>query len=319
MATQTAGPSDFIKNLGKMYGTYTGGFIGFIVLLAILEQVGVPNKVLGYLFVFFTLAVYAVIGVMTRTAQISEYYVAGRRVPAFYNGMATGADWMSAASFVGMAGTLFLLGYDGLAWVLGWTGGFVLVSILVGPYLRKFGAYTVPDFMSFRFGGNFARFLAVVVLVCCSFTYVTAQIYGTGLIASRFLGMQFELAVFAGLVGILLCAMLGGMRAVTWTQIAQYIVLIIAYLDATLRYSDSGTHLWQGDRGDHSPRRADAQRWSCRPLHVHELSGRGAQAAYRAVHQLQPPQFLRHHLLHDGRHGVAAAHPDALLHHAERA
>ena len=213
-----------------MYGTYTGGFIGFIVLLAILEQVGVPNKILGYLFVFFTLAVYAVIGVMTRTAQISEYYVAGRRVPAFYNGMATGADWMSAASFVGMAGTLFLLGYDGLAWVLGWTGGFVLVSILVGPYLRKFGAYTVPDFMSFRFGGNFARFLAVVVLVCCSFTYVTAQIYGTGLIASRFLGMQFEIAVFAGLVGILLCAMLGGMRAVTWTQIAQYIVLIIAYL-----------------------------------------------------------------------------------------
>ena len=230
MATQTAGSSDFIKNLGRMYGTYTGGFIGFIILLAILEQVGVPNRILGYLFVGFTIPVYAVIGVMTRTAQISEYYVAGRRVPAFYNGMATGADWMSAASFVGMAGTLFLLGYDGLAWVLGWTGGFVLVSILIGPYLRKFGAYTVPDFMSFRFGGNFARFIAVVVLVCCSFTYVTAQIYGTGIIASRFLGMQFEIAVFAGLVGILLCAMLGGMRAVTWTQIAQYIVLIIAYL-----------------------------------------------------------------------------------------
>ena len=231
MATQgAASTSDFIKNLGKMYGTYTGGFIGFILLLAVLEQVGVPNKILGYLFVFFTLAVYAVIGVMTRTAEVSEYYVAGRRVPAFYNGMATGADWMSAASFVGMAGTLFLLGYDGLAWVLGWTGGFVLVSILIGPYLRKFGAYTVPDFLSFRYGGNFARALGVIVLVACSFTYVTAQIYGTGLIASRFLGMQFELAVFAGLVGILLCAMLGGMRAVTWTQIAQYIVLIIAYL-----------------------------------------------------------------------------------------
>jgi cation/acetate symporter len=231
MATQTAGATtDFIKNLGKMYGIYTGGFVAFIVFLALLEQVGVPNKILGYLFVFFTLAVYAVIGVMTRTAQVSEYYVAGRRVPAFYNGMATGADWMSAASFVGMAGSLFLLGYDGLAWVLGWTGGFVLVSILIGPYLRKFGAYTVPDFLSFRYGGNFARFLGVIVLVCCSFTYVTAQIYGTGLIASRFLGMQFEIAVFAGLVGILLCAMLGGMRAVTWTQIAQYIVLIVAYL-----------------------------------------------------------------------------------------
>lgn len=231
MATQSsAATSDFYKNLGRMYGTYTGGFIAFIILLAILEQVGVPNKVLGYLFVFFTLAVYAVIGVMTRTAQISEYYVAGRRVPAFYNGMATGADWMSAASFVGMAGTLFLLGYDGLTWVLGWTGGYVLVSVLIGPYLRKFGAYTVPDFMAFRFGGSTARMIAVIVLVCCSFTYVTAQVYGTGIIASRFLGMKFEIAVFAGLAGILLCSMLGGMRAVTWTQIAQYIVLIIAYL-----------------------------------------------------------------------------------------
>src|SRR5207245_1109137 len=200
MTTQPTTSADaFYKQLGRMYGIYTGGFVAFIVLLAILEQVGVPNKILGYFFVFFTLAVYAIIGVATRTAQISEYYVAGRRVPAFYNGMATGADWMSAASFVGMAGTLFLLGYDGLAWVLGWTGGFVLVSILVGPYLRKFGAYTVPDVLSFRYGDNFARFLGVMVLVCCSFTYVTAQIYGTGIIASRFLGIQFEIAVFAGL------------------------------------------------------------------------------------------------------------------------
>lgn len=230
MATQTTGSSDFVSNLGRVYGIYTGGFIGFVLLLAVLEQVGVPNRILGYLFVFFTLAVYAIIGVISRTAQISEYYVAGRRVPALYNGMATGADWMSAASFVGMAGSLFLLGYDGLAWVLGWTGGYVLVSILVGPYLRKFGAYTVPDFMAFRFGGNLARFIAVVVLFCCSFTYVTAQVYGTGIIASRFLGMSFEIAVFVGLSGILLCSMLGGMRAVTWTQVAQYIVLIIAYL-----------------------------------------------------------------------------------------
>lgn len=230
MSTQSSGSSDFLSNLGRIYGWYTGGFVAFIALIAVLEMMGVPNKILGYLFVFFTLAVYAIIGVLSRTAQVSEYYVAGRSVPAFYNGMATGADWMSAASFVGMAGTLFLLGYDGLAWVLGWTGGFVLVSILIGPYLRKFGAYTVPDFMSARYGGNFARFLGVIVLVACSFTYVTAQIYGTGLIASRFLGMQFEIAVFAGLAGILLCSMLGGMRAVTWTQVAQYIVLIIAYL-----------------------------------------------------------------------------------------
>ncbi len=239
MAVQSADTSAFYKNLGRMYATYTGGFIAFIILIAILEQVGVPNRILGYMFVGFTIIVYAVIGVMTRTAEVSEYYVAGRRVPALYNGMATGADWMSAASFVGMAGTLFLLGYDGLTWVLGWTGGYVLVSILIGPYLRKFGAYTVPDFMSFRFGGNFARLIAVIVLVCCSFTYVTAQIFGTGIIASRFLGMPFELAVFAGLAGILLCSMLGGMRAVTWTQIAQYIVLIIAYLTPIVILSTS--------------------------------------------------------------------------------
>src|SRR4051812_47271789 len=138
MATQTTAATDaFYKQLGRMYGTYTGGFIAFIVLLAILEQMGVPNKILGYFFVFFTLAVYAIIGVATRTAQISEYYVAGRRVPALYNGMATGADWMSAASFVGMAGTLFLLGHDGLAWGLRGAGGLVLGVVLIGAYLAQ--------------------------------------------------------------------------------------------------------------------------------------------------------------------------------------
>ena len=241
-----------------MYGTYAGGFIAFVVLLAILEQVGVPNKILGYLFVFFTLAVYAIIGVMTRTAQLSEYYVAGRRVPAFYNGMATGADWMSAASFVGMAGTLFLLGYDGIAWVLGWTGGFVLVSILVGPYLRKFGAYTVPDFMAFRFGGNFARFLAVIVLVCCSFTYVTAQIYGTGLIASRFLGMQFEIAVFAGprrhsAVRDARRHAGGDLDADRPVHRADHRLPDADRdpVDQEVRHSDPGTDLRTGDRGNH--------------------------------------------------------------------
>ncbi len=231
MAQQTTtGSGDFTANLGKIYGFYTGGFFAFVILLAILEQMGVPNKWIGYGFVFLTLAVYAVIGVISRTMEAGEYYVAGRRVPALYNGMATGADWMSAASFVGMAGSLFLLGYDGLAFVLGWTGGYVLVAILIAPFLRKFGAYTVPDFFAERFEGSLPRFLAVVVLVCCSFTYVTAQIYGTGLIASRFLGMDFTVAVYVGLIGILLCSMLGGMKAVTWTQVAQYIVLIIAYL-----------------------------------------------------------------------------------------
>jgi len=225
-----SGSSDFTSNLGRVYGLYTGGFAAFVVLLAILEQFGVPDRIIGYLFVFFTLAVYAGIGILSRTMQVSEYYVAGRRVPAIYNGMATGADWMSAASFIGMAGTLYALGYDGLAYILGWTGGYVLVAVLVAPYLRKFGAYTVPDFLAARYGGNLARGLGIVVLLSCSFTYVVAQIVGTGLIASRFLGMDFQLAVYVGLLGILVCSMLGGMRAVTWTQVAQYIVLIVAYL-----------------------------------------------------------------------------------------
>ncbi|WP_333825011.1 sodium:solute symporter family protein [Pinisolibacter sp.] len=221
---------DFISNLGKIYTYYTGGFFAFVVFLGILEQLGVPNKFIGYGFVFLTIAVYALIGVLSRTSEVGEYYVAGRKVPAFYNGMATGADWMSGASFVGMAGTLFLLGYDGLAFVLGWTGGYVLVAVLIAPFLRKFGAFTVPDFFAERYGGNTTRLIAVIVLISCSFTYVVAQIYATGLIASRFLDLDFTIAVYAGLLGILLCSMLGGMKAVTWTQVAQYIVLIVAYL-----------------------------------------------------------------------------------------
>lgn len=221
---------DFVSNLGRIYGLYTGGFVGFVILLAILEQLGVPNRIIGYLFVFFTLAVYAGIGVLSRTMQVSEYYVAGRKVPPVYNGMATAADWMSAASFIAMAGGLYAQGYDGLAFVLGWTGGYVLVAVLIAPYLRKFGAYTVPDFLGARFGGNFARSIGILVLFCCSFTYIVGQVVGVGTIASRFLGISFEISVFVGLIGILVCSMLGGMRAVTWTQVAQYIVLIIAYL-----------------------------------------------------------------------------------------
>ncbi len=228
--SSSGGGGDFTSNLGRIYALYTGGFFGFIILVGILEQLGVPQKYLGYMFMGLTILVYAFIGVVSRTSEVGEYYVAGRKVPAFYNGMATGADWMSAASFIGMAGTLFLLGYDGLAFVLGWTGGYVLVAVLIAPFLRKFGAYTVPDFLAARYGGNAARLCGVLVLMACSFTYVVAQIFGTGLIAQRFLGMNFELACFVGLAGILVCSMLGGMKAVTWTQVAQYIVLIVAYL-----------------------------------------------------------------------------------------
>ena len=220
----------FIDNLPKVYGLYTGGFIVFILLMAVLEQMGTSADTIGILFVAFTVLIYAAIGWLSRTMQVDAYYVAGRSVPPVFNGMATAADWMSGASFVAMAGGIYMGGHAYLAFVVGWTGGYVLVAALMAPYLRKFGCYTVPDFIGTRYGGNTARFCAVLVLVIASFTYVTAQINATGTIASRALHLPFEVGVWFGLLGILLCSMLGGMRAVTWTQVAQYIVLIIAYL-----------------------------------------------------------------------------------------
>ncbi len=229
MSLQT-GSSDFLNNLPKIYGTYTGGFIVFILLMAILEQVGVSANVIGILFVAFTVFIYAAIGFLSRTMQVDAYYVAGRQVPPVFNGMATAADWMSGASFVALAGGIYFGGHGYLAFVVGWTGGYVLVNSLMAPYLRKFGCYTVPDFIGTRYGGNQARFVATIILFVASFTYVTAQINASGTIAARALHIPFEVGVWFGLLGILLCSMLGGMRAVTWTQVAQYIVLIIAYL-----------------------------------------------------------------------------------------
>ncbi|MDF1600049.1 cation acetate symporter [Mesorhizobium sp. YIM 152430] len=220
----------FLDNLGRVYGLYTGGFLVFILLMAVLEQMGVGADTIGILFVSFTIFIYAAIGWLSRTMEVEAYYVAGRQVPAVYNGMATAADWMSGASFVAMAGGIYFGGYSYLAFLVGWTGGYILVNSLMAPYLRKFGCYTVPDYIGTRYGGNFARVLAVIILVAASFTYVTAQITATGTIAARALHIPFAAGVWFGLLGILLCSMLGGMRAVTWTQVAQYIVLIIAYL-----------------------------------------------------------------------------------------
>jgi cation/acetate symporter len=230
MSAAAFSQKSFTQQLKKYYAFYTGGFLAFIILLAIAEQMGLPRKYIGYTFLVATIGLYAMIGIMSRTVEVSEYYVAGRRVPAFFNGMATGADWMSAASFIGMAGTLYLVGFDGLAFVMGWTGGYVLVALFLAPYLRKFGQFTIPDFLGARYGGNAARTIGVFAAILCSFVYVVAQIYGVGLITSRFTGLEFGIGVFVGLGGILVCSFLGGMRAVTWTQVAQYIILIIAYL-----------------------------------------------------------------------------------------
>jgi cation/acetate symporter len=222
--------SEFKSGLNKVYTWYTGGFIAFVLVIAVLEQMGLTRNWIGYLFLAATVLLYAGIGVMSRTNDAAEYYVAGRRVPAMYNGMATGADWMSAASFIGMAGTLYLSGFGGLAFILGWTGGYCLVALFLAPYLRKFGQFTIPDFLGARFEGNLPRIIGVVAAILCSFTYVVAQVYGVGLITTRLTGLAFEVGIFAGLAGILVCSFLGGMRAVTWTQVAQYVILIIAYL-----------------------------------------------------------------------------------------
>ena len=220
----------FKSQLKRFYSWYTLGLLLFVGALAIAERMGLPRLWIGSIFLLATIALYAGIGIMSRTTEASEYYVAGRRVPAFYNGMATGADWMSAASFIGLAGTLYLTGYNGLAFIMGWTGGYCLVALVLAPYLRKFGQFTIPDFLGERYGGKLPRLFGVVAAILCSFTYLVAQIYGVGLITSYLTGIAFELGIFLGLGGILVCSFLGGMRAVTWTQVAQYIILVLAYL-----------------------------------------------------------------------------------------
>src|SRR5258706_4166896 len=149
--------------------------------MAVAEQLGMSRQWIGYWFLFATIGLYAGIGIMSRTVDHAEYYVAGRGVHAFFNGMATGADWMSAASFIGMAGTLYLAGFDGLSFVMGWTGGYCLVAFLLAPYLRKFGQFTIPDFLGERYGGHILCRIGLFSAIPCSFTHVEAQIFGVGL------------------------------------------------------------------------------------------------------------------------------------------
>jgi len=220
----------FKSQLDRIYLWFTLGVVIYVLLLGGLERLGMPHAWIGLTFLLSTIALYAGIGILSRTTDATEYYVAGRRVPAIYNGMAIGADWMSAASFLGLAGTLYLTGYSGLAFLMGWTGGYCLVALVLAPYLRKFGQFTIPDFLGERYGGHLPRFLGLAAAILCSFTYLVAQIYGVGLITSYLTGIAFELGIFLGVGGILVCSFLGGMRAVTWTQVAQYIILLIAYL-----------------------------------------------------------------------------------------
>ncbi|HKB53644.1 MAG TPA: VC_2705 family sodium/solute symporter, partial [Ramlibacter sp.] len=232
----SSGYAAYKRRLHRLLGAYVAGVLLFIAVMAWAEQHGLSRFWIGPIFLFLSIMLYAAIGIYGRTTDPQEYYVAGRRIPAMYNGMAAAADWMSAASFISMAGGLYTQGFagtedqaGGLAYVMGWTGGFCLVALLVAPHLRKLNLYTVPDYFGVRYGGRSPRVIAALAAALCSFTYVIAQIYGIGLIASRLTGVQFEIGILLGLGGILLCSFLGGMRAITWTQVAQYVVLLLAF------------------------------------------------------------------------------------------
>jgi cation/acetate symporter len=183
-----------------------------------------------YLLVGLTFVLYVTIAVLSRVRTTAGFYVAGQGVSAVANGMATAADWMSAASFISMAGIIAFLGYDGAVYLMGWTGGYVLLALLLAPFLRKFGKYTVPDFVGDRFYSRSARLVAVVAAIFISFTYVAGQMRGVGVVFSRFLEVPVETGVVLGMVIVAFYAVLGGMKGVTYTQVAQYCILIFAYL-----------------------------------------------------------------------------------------
>ncbi|WP_284124966.1 sodium:solute symporter family protein [Parerythrobacter aestuarii] len=188
------------------------------------------TQTLIYLFVGLSFALYIGIAIWSRAGSTSEFYVAGGGVNPVVNGMATAADWMSAASFLSMAGLIAFMGYDGSVYLMGWTGGYVLLALLLAPYLRKFGQFTVPDFIGTRYYSNWARTVAVICLIFISFTYIAGQMRGVGIVFSRFLDVEVELGVVIGMAIVFVYAVLGGMKGITYTQVAQYCVLIFAYM-----------------------------------------------------------------------------------------
>ena len=187
-------------------------------------------QTLTYIFVGLSFALYIGIAIASRAKSTNDFYVAGKGVNPVANGMATAADWMSAASFLSMAGLIAFLGRDGSVYLMGWTGGYVLLALLLAPYLRKYGKYTVPDFIGERYYSNVARVVAVICLIFISFTYIAGQMRGVGIVFSRFLEVEIEMGVFIGMAIVFIYAVLGGMKGITYTQVAQYCVMIFAYL-----------------------------------------------------------------------------------------
>ena len=184
---------------------------------------------LNLLFVGASFALYIGIAIWARAGSTSEFYAAGRGVHPVTNGMATAADWMSAASFISMAGLIAFTGYDNSSFLMGWTGGYVLLALLLAPYLRKFGKFTVPEFIGERYYGNSARVVAVICLIIASVTYVIGQMKGIGVAFSRFLAVDYDTGLYIGMAIVFIYAVMGGMKGITYTQIAQYVVLIFAY------------------------------------------------------------------------------------------
>ena len=188
------------------------------------------TQALTYLFVGLTFSLYIGIAIWSKAKSTNDFYVAGKGVNPIANGMATAADWMSAASFLSMAGLIAFMGRDGSVYLMGWTGGYVLLALLLAPYLRKFGQYTVPDFIGTRYYSNIARLVGVLCLIVISFTYIAGQMRGVGIVFSRFLEVDINLGVIIGMAIVFFYAVLGGMKGITYTQVAQYCVLIFAYL-----------------------------------------------------------------------------------------
>ena len=187
-------------------------------------------QTLTFIFVGVTFFIYIGIAIWSRAGSTDDFYVAGGGVHPLANGMATAADWMSAASFISMAGIISFVGRDGAVYLMGWTGGYVLLALLLAPYLRKFGKYTVPDFVGDRYYSDFARLVAVICVLFVSFTYVAGQMRGVGIVFSRFLEVNITTGVFIGMGIVFFYAVLGGMRGITYTQVAQYCILIFAFL-----------------------------------------------------------------------------------------
>lgn len=219
----------FAARLGQMYGFYTLALAAFVMMMALLGHIGVPRPVIATISILAITSTFVVIGLTNRTMRYDEYHTAGGAVPELYLGMTGGADWLAAACFLGLVGWIYTLGFDGLAPVVGGIGGYVVMTVVILPYLRRFGADTVPEFLGARFGVS-ARYLSTAILLVCALVLLTAQIQGAATIVTWITHLGLSYAIYGCVAVLLVCTVLGGARSATWTQVAQYVVLAGAFL-----------------------------------------------------------------------------------------